>query len=118
VGGDAVYSAVPDDVFTAVEIMPVFRNDTTGGALLKWLGDNLVYPEKAKKNGIQGKVIIKFIVDEAGNVNNPVVVRSVDPLLDEAALEVVRKCPQWSAGMQGGVPVKVYYNLPITFALN
>jgi TonB family protein len=118
VGGDAVSADAPDDVFTAVEIMPVFRNDTTGGALLKWVGENIVYPEKAKKDGIQGKVIIKFIVDEAGNVNNPVVVRGVDPLLDEAALEVIRKCPQWSAGMQGGVPVKVYYHLPINFALN
>jgi TonB family protein len=118
VGADAVSSDDPDDVFTAVEIMPVFGNDTTGTALLNWVGENMVYPEKAKKDGIQGKVIIKFIVDEAGNVNNPVVVRSADPLLDEAALEVIRKCPQWSAGMQGGVPVKVYYHLPINFALN
>ncbi len=118
VGGDAVSADVPDDVFTAVEIMPVFGNDTTGAALMKWVGENIVYPEKAKKDGIQGKVIIKFIVDEAGNVKNPVVVRGVNPLLDEAAIEVIRKCPQWSAGMQGGVPVKVYYHLPINFALN
>ena len=118
VGGDAVSADVPDDVFTAVEIMPVFGNDTTGAALMKWVGENIAYPEKAKKDGIQGKVIIKFIVDEAGNVQNPVVVRGVNPLLDEAAIEVIRKCPQWSAGMQGGVPVKVYYHLPINFALN
>jgi TonB family protein len=79
----------------------------------------MVYPEKAKKEGIQGKVIIKFIVDEAGNVKDPVVVRGADPLLDEAALEVIGKCPQWSsAGMQEGVPVKVYFTLPINFALN
>ena len=116
--GDAAASDVTDDVFTAVEVMPVFGNDTTGAALVKWVGENMVYPEKAKKDGIQGKVIVKFIVDEAGNVKNPVVVRGVDPLLDEAALEVIRKCPQWSAGMQGGVPVKVYFHLPINFALN
>jgi TonB family protein len=116
--GDAVSSDVPDDVFTAVEIMPVFGNDTTGAALFKWVSENMVYPEKAKKEGIQGRVIIKFIVDEAGNVKNPEVVRGVDPLLDEAALELMRKCPQWTAGMQGGVPVKVYFNLPINFALN
>lgn len=116
---NAVSSDVPDDVFTAVDVMPVFGNDTTGAALVKWVGENMVYPEKAKKEGIQGKVIIKFIVDEAGNVKDPVVVRGADPLLDEAALEVIGKCPQWSsAGMQEGVPVKVYFTLPINFALN
>jgi TonB family protein len=108
----------PAEVFTVVEVMPVFRNDTTYAELMKWVGENVVYPEEAKTKGIQGKVAVKFIIDEHGNVTAPEVVMSVDPLLDQAALDVISKCPQWSPGLQKGIPVKTYFTLPLAFNLN
>jgi TonB family protein len=107
----------PQEVFTVVEVMPVFRNDTTNAELFKWVSENFEYPNKAKENGIQGKVAVKFIIDEQGNVTSPEVVESADPLLDAAALELITKCPQWSPGTQRGKPVKVYMTLPVTFRL-
>jgi TonB family protein len=108
----------PEEIFTVVEVMPVFQNDTTYTALMQWVGANVTYPDEAKKNGTQGRVMVKFIIDEHGNVSKPEVVSGVDPLLDKAALEVVAKCPQWSPGMQGGKAVKTYFTLPIAFRLN
>ncbi|MDX9773595.1 MAG: M56 family metallopeptidase [Bacteroidales bacterium] len=107
----------PQEVFTVVEVMPVFMNDTTHGELFKWVSENLDYPMEAKEKGIQGKVAVKFIIDEQGNVTSPEVVESADPLLDAAALELIAKCPQWSPGTQRGKPVKVYMTLPVTFKL-
>lgn len=108
----------PEEIFTVVEVMPVFQNDTTYTALMQWVGANIKYPDESKKNGTQGRVMVKFIIDEHGNVSNPEVVSGVDPLLDKAALDVVAKCPQWAPGMQGGKAVKTYFTLPISFKLN
>ncbi len=107
----------PDEIFMVVEQMPTFRNDTTGGELIQWLGQNIKYPADAAARGIQGKVLVQFVVDEQGNITDPEVVRGVDPLLNKAALEVISACPQWSPGMQGGKTVKVRMTLPISFAL-
>ena len=108
----------PDEVFMVVEKMPVFRNDTTYAALGKWIGENVKYPAEAAKKGIQGRVFVKFTIDYKGNVKDPEVVRSVDPLLDSAALDVIARCPQWSPGFQRGKPVNVGMTVPISFALN
>lgn len=108
----------PDEVFMVVEKMPVFRNDTTYAALGQWIGENVKYPAEAAKKGIQGRVFVKFTIDYKGNVKDPEVVRSVDPLLDSAALDVINRCPQWSPGIQGGKPVNVGMTVPISFALN
>ncbi|MCK7534466.1 MAG: M56 family metallopeptidase [Marinilabiliales bacterium] len=108
----------PDEVFMVVEKMPVFQNDTTYAALTKWIGENIKYPDEAKKKGTQGRVFVRFTIDYKGNVKDPEIVRSVDPLLDKAALDVISACPQWSPGFQGGKPVNVGMTLPISFALN
>jgi TonB family protein len=108
----------PDEVFMVVEKMPVFRNDTTYAALGQWIGENVKYPAEAAKKGIQGRVFVQFTIDYKGNVKDPKVVRSVDPLLDSAALDVITRCPQWSPGIQGGKPVNVGMTVPISFALN
>jgi TonB family protein len=107
----------PSEVFTTVDVMPVFQDDTTHMALMQWVGKNMTYPNEAVMNGIQGKVIVKFIIDENGNVTDPEIVRGVDTLLDQAALDVISKCPQWSPGLQDGKPVKVSFTLPVNFAL-
>ncbi len=107
----------PQEVFTVVENMPVFMNDTTNAELFKWISANFEYPAEAKEKGIQGRVLVQFVIDEKGNVTSPEVVEGADPLLDEAALALFAKLPQWSPGSQRGVPVKVAMTIPITFKL-
>jgi len=107
----------PDEVYTAVDVMPVFQDDTTHHALMQWVGSNLNYPREAAMKGIQGRVIVKFIIDENGNVTDPEIAQGVDSLLDQAALDVVSRCPQWSPGLMDGKPVKVSFSLPVNFAL-
>ena len=114
---DTVSAGSPSDVFTSAEVMPLFQNDPTGTALMQWIAANVSYPDEAKANGIQGKVLIRFIIDEEGNVTNRAIVGSADPLLDKAAFEVMKKCPKWSVGLQGGKPVSVSYVIPINFRL-
>ena len=107
----------PAEIFTVVEEMPVFQDDTTHHAFMNWVGANLRYPEEAAKQGIQGKVIVQFVVDEQGNVTEPKVIQGADPLLDQAALDLIAGSPQWTPGRQRDVPVKVSMTIPISFAL-
>lgn len=107
-----------EEVFMVADQMPVFRNDTTYREMTQWLGQNVRYPAEAASQGIQGRVFVQFVVDEQGNVKDPRVVREVDPLLDQAALEVVSRMPQWSPGKQNGKAVKVSMSVPISFKLN
>ncbi|MDG5767977.1 energy transducer TonB [Balneolales bacterium ANBcel1] len=99
------------DVFTIVEEMPML----IGG--MSALYQHLRYPELARMAGIEGRVIVQFVIDENGNVQDPVVVRGVGGGLDEAALEAVKKI-RFTPGKQRGRPVKVRYSLPITFRLS
>jgi len=107
----------PAEVFTVVEEMPLFQDDTTQHAFMKWVMANLKYPDEAVKNGIQGKVMVQFIVDESGNVTEPTIIQGSDPLLDQAALDLIAMSPQWTAGRQRDIPVKVSMTIPINFAL-
>lgn len=85
--------------------------------LLKFVAMNTQYPEAAKSDKAEGRVIIRFIVNTQGNVEKPVVLKSVHPALDNEALRVVRMLKGFTPGSQGGKSVSVYYILPITFAL-
>ncbi len=107
----------PAEVFTVVEDMPVFQDDTTHRAFMNWVGANLKYPEEAAKQGIQGRVMVQFIIDEQGNVTEPKVIQGADPLLDQAAIDLISGSPQWTPGRQRDVPVKVSMTIPINFAL-
>lgn len=100
-----------EEIFIVVERMP----DLIGG--LEALQKNIVYPEIARLAGIEGRVTVQFVIDERGNVLNPVVVRGIGGGCDEAAIEAVKKA-KFTPGMQRGRPVKVSYTLPITFRLN
>ena len=86
-------------------------------ALLKYIGENTHYPEIAKENNIQGKVIIRFCVTEKGSVNRISVLKGVDPELNDEAIRVVKTLPAFKPGRQGGKPVPVWYMVPITFTL-
>jgi TonB family protein len=102
--------------FVIVEKMPQFPGgDST---LLKYISDNVQYPEPAKANNITGRVIVRFCVNETGAVEQVKVIRGVDPALDTEAARVVTSLPAFIPGEQGGVPVPVWYMVPVNFALN
>jgi TonB family protein len=109
--GHAVYP----DTFTEVEIMPVFEGGDS--ALLKFLMENIKYPESAKTAGIQGKVFIGFVVEADGSVGRARILKGVDPDLDAEALRVVRLLPRFEPGRNEGRVVAVCYTVPIAFTL-
>ncbi len=101
--------------FVQPEEMPQFPGGPQ--AMLMTIAERMQYPEEAKKQKIQGKVIIRFVVNKEGRVTDAVVLKSVDPLLDVEALRVVNALPDFKPGMQGGKPVDSYLMVPITFTL-
>lgn len=86
-------------------------------AMLKFLSDNLIYPETAKTNNIKGRVIVEFVVDKNGNISSPKVLRSPNKILDEEAIRVVSKMPKWKPGTKDGKSVSTKMVLPIKFEL-
>ena len=85
--------------------------------LMSWLSSNIRYPEAAAQNDIQGRVIVKFVVEKDGSIGNVTVVKGVDKDLDREAIRVVKKMPKWQPGKNNGVSVRSYFNLPVTFKL-
>ena len=106
---------IPEELFQVVEEMPEFP----GGMLecMKFMGKNIKYPPQAKENGIQGRVIVTFVIMKDGSITNAEVVRGVDPLLDKEALRVVNLMPKWKPGKQRGKAVNVKYTIPVMFRL-
>lgn len=108
-------STAKEEVFMVAEQMPEFP----GGMkeLLKFLQDNLKYPENAMKNNVQGRVIVRFVVEKDGTLTEFKVARSVDPDLDAEALRVLQTMPKWKPGMQRGKIVRVKFTVPVSFKL-
>ena len=120
IGEKAVESSDPKKVFTGkvydlVDEMPSFP----GGLeeLYKWIDNNVQYPAVARENGIEGRVILKFIVEKDGSLSDSTVIHSVHPMVDREALRLVGQMPKWNPGRRAGVPVRVRYCLPIKFKL-
>ena len=120
IGEKAVESSDPKKVFTGkvydlVDEMPSFP----GGLeeLYKWIDNNVQYPAVARENGIEGRVILKFIVEKEGSLSDSTVIHSVHPMVDREALRLVGQMPKWNPGRRAGVPVRVRYCLPIKFKL-
>lgn len=101
--------------FIVVEEMPMFPGGEV--ELLRYINENTVYPEVAKENNIQGRVIVRFCVTSKGSVDQVSVLKGVDPELDKEAMRVVSTLPPFRPGKQGGKPVPVWYMVPITFTL-
>ncbi len=101
--------------FVVVEEMPMFPGGDP--ALLTWIMEHTNYPEVAKENNIQGRVIVRFCVTSKGGVSQVSVLKGVDPELDAEAVRVVSTLPAFKPGKQGGKPVPVWYMVPITFTL-
>jgi periplasmic protein TonB len=101
--------------YVAVEVMPTYPGGSP--ALSKYINDHLEYPSRAMEKGTQGKVIIKFCVTATGGVDMLSVFKGVDPDLDKEALRVIKGITKFIPGKKDGVPVPVWYLVPITFAL-
>lgn len=89
----------------------------TEQAIANFVVSNLTYPKKARRKGIEGRVIVKFIVEKDGAVEEVTVVKGVHPMLDDEAQRVVKSMPNFHPGMQRGKPVRVSYHLPFNFSL-
>ena len=86
--------------------------------MAKYLSENIKYPEEAKEKGISGRVFISFVIEKDGSVSNAKVMRSVNPLVDDEAVRVVKAMPKWKPGLMKGQPVRVNYVLPVNFKLD
>jgi TonB family protein len=100
------------EVFRFVEQMPEFPGD-----LQDYLNKHLSYPTAARKKGVEGRVVLQFIVETNGSIRDVKVVRSAAPELDAEAVRVVKAMPAWISGKQNGRRVAVYMNVPVTFRL-
>ena len=105
----------PAEVFVVVEEMPTFPGGET--ELMKFIYANIVYPEIAKENNVQGRVILRFCVTYKGGVDQVQILKPVDKSLDDEAIRVIKMLPTWKPGKQGGKPVNVWYSVPVTFQL-
>ena len=106
---------VATKVFDVVEEMPSFPGGNA--ALMSYLNSNTKYPVVAQENGVQGRVIISFVVERDGSISDVKVARSVDPSLDREAQRVVKSMPRWTPGKQNGQTVRVKYTVPVVFRL-
>lgn len=106
---------ISNAVFEIVEVMPVFPGGMS--ALMKYLGENIKYPEEAKKKNMQGRVYVAFIVNQDGSISDTRIIRGASPLLDAEALRVIGSMPKWKPGMQKGKAVRVQYSVPVVFSL-
>ena len=102
-------------IFTVVEQMPMFPGGDA--ALMSYLANNIHYPTVAAENGVQGRVVVGFVVERDGSITDVNVLRSVDPSLDREAMRVVKSMPRWTPGKQNGSAVRVKYQVPVAFRL-
>ena len=105
-----------EEIFVNAEEMPTFQ----GGDLSKfrnWVQSNVRYPQIALENGIQGNVVIKFVVEKDGKLSNIQVLQSPDKTLSDAAVAVLQRSPKWKPGKQRNKPVRVTYTLPVSFKI-
>jgi TonB family protein len=100
-------------VFTVVEIMPSFPGGDD--ARIRFLENNIIYPQYAKEHGILGTVYVTFVVNKDGSVSDVYILRGIGGGCDEEAVRVVKQMPKWNPGYQSGKPVRVQFNMPVRF---
>jgi len=103
------------EIFTVVEAMPSFPGGDA--ARMKFLQENIKYPQMARESGIQGTVYVTFVVEPNGTVSDVRVLRGIGGGCDEEAIRVIKSMPRWEPGKQRGKPVRVQFNMPIKFTL-
>lgn len=102
-------------IFTVVEQMPMYPGGDA--ALMGYLRDNIKYPTVAAENGVQGRVVVGFVVERDGSITDVNILRGVDPSLDREAMRVVKSMPRWNPGKQNGSAVRVKFQVPVSFRL-
>ncbi|HPH18971.1 MAG TPA: TonB family protein [Haliscomenobacter sp.] len=115
VGYTPIRDSIPGEVFKVVEKMPEYPGGSV--ELLRFLAQNILYPEVARKENIQGLVVVQFIIGKDGTIIDPHVVHGIGGGANEEALRVVKTIPKWKPGSQKGQAVNVQFNLPIRFML-
>jgi periplasmic protein TonB len=110
-----IQQEAPKEIFTVVEEQPGYPGGDE--ARIRFLQENIKYPEEAKELGVQGKVFVTFVVEVDGSITDVRVLRGIGAGCDEEAIRVVRSMPRWVPGKQRGQPVRVQFNLPIKFTL-
>lgn len=105
-----------DSIYQIVEVMPEFPDGVD--KLATYLSENIKYPEEAKEKSISGRVFLSFVIEKDGSVTEVKVMKSINPLLDNEAVRVVKAMPKWKPGLMKGKPVRVSYVLPINFKLD
>lgn len=113
--GNIVKRPGRDDVFTISEVAPAYPGGVN--AMMKYLQKNIKYPTEAKEKGIKGTVFVEFVVEKNGTVDDVLVKKGVNSLLDKEAVRVVTGMPKWTPGKQNGNLVAVRYTLPVKFDL-
>ncbi|HIZ85476.1 MAG TPA: energy transducer TonB [Candidatus Coprenecus stercoravium] len=111
---EIIEEAVP---YQVVEERPTFNGGDPNVEFQKWIYQHITYPEVARENGISGRVFLQFTIEADGSITNVRVLRGVDPSLDQAAIDVVKKSPKWTPGRQRDKAVRVTFNFPIVFTL-
>lgn len=104
------------DVYSTASVMPEFPGGQD--AMMAYLGENIVYPESCKEEGVEGTVFVSFVIDTEGKVGDIKIARSPDDRLSANAIDVVASMPDWTPGNQDGTPVKIQYSLPIRYQLD
>lgn len=104
-----------NEVHSVVEKMPQFPGGDA--ALIQYLQSHIQYPDIAKENNVQGRVVVQFVVTKTGGIGEVKVIKSVDPSLDKEAIRIVKSLPKFNPGKQGGEPVNVWYTIPVNFNL-
>ena len=106
-----------ETIYLMMDELPRFENNGLE-QFKKYVQNNLQYPQRAKKLGIEGRVFVKFAIDSAGRVVDTEILNSADSLLNKEALRVINSSPQWTAGRKDGKPVKVSYVIPVVFKID
>ena len=105
-----------DTIYDIVDQMPQFPGGEK--AMMEFIGKNVKYPQRAKDEGIQGRVFIQFVVEKDGSIGEVKLLRSIGGGCDEEGIRVVKSMPKWTPGQQAGKAVRVHYTLPIFFKLD
>lgn len=108
--------SVDDEVFVVVEEQAEFPGGME--AMYAYIQKNLVYPEKAKAKGIEGRVFVQFVIEKDGSISNILIKRAIGGGCEEAVVEMIKNMPKWKPGTQKGKPVRCQFNLPINFELS
>lgn len=108
-------SAQTEEVLEEVDVMPVPAGGMQG--LMTFMGENLKYPKQAREKGIEGVVVVSFVVQKDGSISNAEIIRGIGAGCDEEAMRVVKAFPNWTPGEKDGKKVNTKMNLPVKYKL-